>query len=791
MKMPSWLEKLREERLRKSYRNPGLAGLLSFFVMGLGQVYAGYIDRGIMLVFIHISAIFSGYSLYRKGVVFEFFSNFLHPLAMLGTFYIAGFVFVLLWIYNVKEAYYLALFAGFRDWFEVERVLIAGPTQDSGKWFLPAVFKALPSELKNGGIEFPQPLNFEIPHEKETAKPPSDHISADDEETEVFPEIHRNNHESKVSEKIRKILSHRWMKPFSKTSRFMKWAFIFILFALLSLFATPFILKKDGTKDTLSFSKQFVTSPALKDEALLSAAMMLKNGNLASGVSFLEREIEAGKDNEKIWKLLISFYEKLENPVELEKILKRYHEKFPNDFESLLKLAKIQFERKSFIEASRSLTSILNNNPANLLASFYLGSIYRELGISDEAISYLSSCVQADPLNPTFNLELAIAYFESGKYHLSAKHLEKCLSIDPKNEKALELSSKLHDGDKPILEPFAESKKTDFVAVPMNLNSQEAILAQSQLSNQTQLPSQSQSQILPQNLYQTQSLTPFPSQVQPQFQTTSNLEKKEKTSGVVLFAAPGYEEKNPPSHSLDHSESGLVRFVQSKPNSSKAASLKEKKVVEKKPASSTQEVEPEATTKLSTTLATSTRESESLDEMAMAQAVEDEKETKAKGKFTQGRDKYLSGKWEEALPFLLAYLKEKPDSEAYGMVGNIFAKLGMIEDAYSASLRSYKMGNRDLALLVRLGTLAESTGKFSEGVKILSETIKKSPHRLDLRLKYAKCLVGAGEKEKAKIELKAMLTSPSCTYSVKSLVESELLALGEKKDSVTSNGVFR
>ena len=54
-----WFDELRRQHLKGATRNPGAAALMSFFVMGLGQIYAGHIDRGIMLMAIYFGGIFS------------------------------------------------------------------------------------------------------------------------------------------------------------------------------------------------------------------------------------------------------------------------------------------------------------------------------------------------------------------------------------------------------------------------------------------------------------------------------------------------------------------------------------------------------------------------------------------------------------------------------------------------------------------------------------------------------------------------------------------------------------
>ena len=138
-----WFDELRRQHLKGATRNPGAAALMSFFVMGLGQIYAGHIDRGIMLMAIYFGGIFSAFSVYNGGIVHNAVVPLLGAHLMVIISYFFSVVFILLWIYNIKDAYYLSLFSSFRDWFEVERVLlpvlqntsgslIAGPSSTAG-----------------------------------------------------------------------------------------------------------------------------------------------------------------------------------------------------------------------------------------------------------------------------------------------------------------------------------------------------------------------------------------------------------------------------------------------------------------------------------------------------------------------------------------------------------------------------------------------------------------------------------------------------------------------------------
>ena len=107
----TWVEDFRREHLKKSARNPGLAALMSFILMGTGQIYAGHIDRGIILLLIHIFSLFAGYNLYSGGFIYEWLMSSIGPHLIIIICYILSVIFILTWIYNIKDAYYLSIFS--------------------------------------------------------------------------------------------------------------------------------------------------------------------------------------------------------------------------------------------------------------------------------------------------------------------------------------------------------------------------------------------------------------------------------------------------------------------------------------------------------------------------------------------------------------------------------------------------------------------------------------------------------------------------------------------------------
>jgi TM2 domain-containing membrane protein YozV len=70
-----------QQRARYQEKNPGLAAILSFFIVGLGQMYNGQIGKGLLLL---VAAIISG---------------------ILWTIFIGIIFSIVIWIYAIYDAY--------------------------------------------------------------------------------------------------------------------------------------------------------------------------------------------------------------------------------------------------------------------------------------------------------------------------------------------------------------------------------------------------------------------------------------------------------------------------------------------------------------------------------------------------------------------------------------------------------------------------------------------------------------------------------------------------------------
>ncbi|MFZ2957846.1 MAG: tetratricopeptide repeat protein [Candidatus Ozemobacteraceae bacterium] len=664
-----WLNHFRQERLRQSGRNPGLAALMSFFVMGLGQVYAGHVDRGIMLVFVHLGGLISGYSIFSRGMLYETLAGYLSPMGLLATFYVGAASLILLWIYNIKEAYYLSLFAGFRDWFEVERVLLPGGGEDSAPRLLSFGSPALPrmedikEKLSNAAALDSRVIHDAVPIVDE---PPSK-INSQGNRT-VFPTDvlqgtsagKHPSHETASSPQGARSPSPGRSEKVDGCNISVEPTTVSIVTEGENLRGTggnehEFISLGTGKKRTEFASKEdgkrLGTSPGRKSrrgrdlDLLLEEAMKLKRAMTIAfavgicllvagfygisggreyltskkrtspseelftvGGEFTSRVIPAsptvlysssvekqspaseaerleaitrsgGESSRDVWIALLRVLRELDVPDRHEDALRRYLEAFPRDVERWVELGKRQYDRRAFVEASRSLTTGLVIQPRHSRANYLLGAIYRELGMPDEAVPCLQKALTTDPLNPEFNLELGAAYFDGHDVRLARKYIEKTLSVESQNEAAQKLLKQLEEsaGAFPIsgdnnptspMSPFVNGANAPEMGVgPMYadgagvLKGRQALPSRLDDGTRTRVSSNAPGNPLPStglpnpnvplSVVRLESppplVVPAPmGSFQDSFTKAKNYNDGESgRSGVTLYAAPGFENRTP------------------------------------------------------------------------------------------------------------------------------------------------------------------------------------------------------------------------------------------------------
>ncbi|MFC1744457.1 tetratricopeptide repeat protein [Candidatus Riflebacteria bacterium] len=123
MSQDNWAGILSSAHLQSSLKNPGISALLSFFVMGLGQIFNGSVDRGIMFLFAQISCLYYLYDFHNNGFLMTQFCSEMDPLTLAIIHFVVLTFLLLLWIYNIKDACKLGLVTPLRRLKEMPTIL--------------------------------------------------------------------------------------------------------------------------------------------------------------------------------------------------------------------------------------------------------------------------------------------------------------------------------------------------------------------------------------------------------------------------------------------------------------------------------------------------------------------------------------------------------------------------------------------------------------------------------------------------------------------------------------------
>jgi len=889
-----WVDTLRRERLRRSVRNPGLAALMSFCVMGLGQIYAGHIDRGIILMMMHLATVLSGYSLYSRGFLYEMVAPHFGPAAIVAAAYVSGVVIILTWIYNIKDAYYRSLFSGLRDWFEVERILIphlrdGGASHLLGAPVPPRARLAGPSAVRADAVEEADEATvIEVARqENATVSGPAEKMA--EEPGDVFlPKEHSKKKRSRrTSDKPAAAMADALEEA---TGVGRNWRFslgLFVIFLLVGVWMfnrqhwNLEDLRPSSTLFSISTDTESATGTGVvrsgmdQRMSMRRAIAFLETGSVTAAIGAFEEIVKRPDAPVDAWKGLLRSYHRDERMGAYEDALVRYLKAFPDDADEWVTLGKLQYDRRAYVEASRSMLKCLAKDPTHLRGNYMMGAIYRELGLAEDAVPHLRKAQAGDPLNPEFNRELGAAFLEAHDLKNARRHLEKALSIDQQDEVTQRL---LEDVD-------AEERRTGAGIAGGAGYAGTPWAAAAPFS-----PGPGMEQQLPPAIAPTQGAapavppTPAPASVQqPVPGRTARTPQDDDGSrgrGVVLYVAPGLKsgqalpdlpdtilktgtpvpvqtQTNQMFAGLSNPSPELFRKTppvsdpvvedeilpllpatgtegpQPSPKPSIARpsdpAPAENATTAAVPASDTAVPKPEIASHVPAEpvpepvkvapraepkqhekiVATTESQKKSVAEpektredlLANTEAVPDaeaparQRDSKSPAptaahqldvrevsplekQRSRGVTAYLRGRWEEALPELLGYLKKKEDPDVYEMVGLIFQKLGSPEDAYEASKRASRLGMREPAFIARLGLMAAGLGKWEDGTKHLGDALQKLPHRIDLRLHLARCLRNSGNTDAARLELEKVLNEPNQTYAIRRRAEQEMEQLG-------------
>ncbi|MGM0598591.1 MAG: tetratricopeptide repeat protein [Candidatus Rifleibacteriota bacterium] len=840
-----YFDELRREKLRSSSRNPGAAALMSFFVMGLGQIYAGHVDRGITLLGIYVSGIFSIFSLYNKGILYETMGPLIGTSGLVMLSYCFCVIFILVWIYNIKDAYYLSLFSSFRDWFEVERVLlplmentsiskglieppegqieIAGLT-DSEKRRLPTKEE---ETLEEGIIE----VEAGVREEENKPVTKTDNKSQAGEQKETYPE-------EEIDELLKK-------QTTMATAGRGAWK-LYLGIALILLLTGMWVFKKDKTTDLQMSANEnsstlfALTAPIGEDKEkvvsqqgeksiqtivdnieikeklpadnpekveekpkvksryvpFIRGVEMASKGEFVKASAEFERDMEEHEPGKEVWQIILNSFYRSENKLAYEMKLRKYLESFPNDARAWFNLGKVLYDRKEFAQASQAIVRGLAQKPENVRGNFLLGSIYSDLKLYEDAVKYLQKAVSYEPLNITFVVALAESLKKNGDLKEARRFYKRVVSLDAGHTNAIE-AVKAIDKKLPVVATEQKNVEEDDEIVVIQGNSSFKVVSRSDDHEETQPLSP---QAVPDDSYENQNTEDEEETVKSAANKIKVAQKADKkpdpqVQSKVLFV------KNEDS-SVDEDEEAVLdqnalppEVIQNgnndvEPEASIAAETKEK-TQEDESAEQKAEDKKEAERQVLASVAESgisfleieKKKKKQGSKLMNSVAIEDGNAKKAiedlrKSAFKQ----YSLGKWESSLALYLEYLQKKKDPAAYDVVSIIFEKLGMYKDAFEAAQQAYNLGLRQINNKIRLGKLAEKSGKFAEGCKFLKAVLEEKPFRIDLRIKYARCLANTGHNQEAIKQLQAITREKSASYSVVARVKREISKIRKVND---------
>lgn len=802
-----WIEDLRRERLKGSSRNPGAAALMSFFVMGLGQIYAGHIDRGIMLMGIYFGGIFSALSIYNGGMVYSAVIPYLGAHLAVVAIYIFSVVFILLWIYNIKDAYYLSLFSSFRDWFEVEQVLLPMLAPQSENLLTGPKAKSAGLLVHDGPAE-PEPVAAAA---RQTEPIASEHEDADIVEIEAVKKS--DDEDGLEAGQVVYAADFGAMKMHGQSWKlYLGLILIFLLVGLWlekrevkiitpvqeqsTLFAVAGELKnvseespaavlnnslssdsemvvqesskttpavaavttpdQPETAESVAVAEIQVAQPAAEPEPEPFAAgfEMVKAGNYTEAAKLFEKDLADHEPGKSEWRVILNSFYRADALVAYETNLRRYLNSFPEEAAAWFNLGKLLYDRAELAEAAQTIVKGLRHDPDNLRGNYLLGSIYVDLKLFAESITYLERASAMEPLNVDLNRQLARALKTEGRTEEASRYYQRILSLVPNDSEALQgiaAARKAVPVDEKILvvqgrteAKLIEKKTIEIPETPVSGK----VLFEADPAKEPAVTAVQPSQSPPEQIF------PVVDQ--------SDVVEAQAAAPVVEEKAVTVAAKTLPTKQPTPSVVAEVAVKKPEP----AGKPEEKKVVEAVEKPTVKSQEPVVTKKVKEEKELRDAVASEPDKTAVNRKIE---EFRKKGAF-----EFSKGNWEGALPHYLEVLKYKKDAQTYDMVGVIFEKLSMHKDAFEAVERSYRLGRKDAVTLTRLGRLAETTGNYTKGETYLYQALQKSPHRVDLRIRYAKCLEANGRPDKAIAEYEKIARAGGDSYALKRRAELEI-----------------
>ncbi len=199
---------------------------------------------------------------------------------------------------------------------------------------------------------------------------------------------------------------------------------------------------KLNSPELKAVNAELLNSP---DDAALydkRAKVYLKLQQLPEAENDSKRAIKLDSTQAGFYLTLVDVYFSQNNTRLSKELLEKTAKKFPNNIESLLKLAELYFLVKRYQEGIDYVNKALKLNE-NLAKAYYIkGSIYRESGDTGRAISSLVTAVEQDNRYFDAFYDLGVM-FAARKNPLALEYYNNALKVDPTSRNAHYARAKL------------------------------------------------------------------------------------------------------------------------------------------------------------------------------------------------------------------------------------------------------------------------------------------------------------------------------------------------------------
>ena len=722
----TWVEDFRREHLKKSARNPGLAALMSFILMGTGQIYAGHIDRGIILLLIHIFSLFAGYNLYSGGFIYEWLMSSIGPHLIIVICYFLSVIFILTWIYNIKDAYYLSIFSSFRDWFEVERVLL--PSMGVPANMLISNNNNAMNLLENKSSEEPEIANNIVFNSQEKI--------AENEKTEIEPqtqtEVERHTEKIKALEKEEEIINVTAEKApevktefednsfddsaadlvFMNSNTWKSYASLVFVIVLLGL-GVGYYYNREYRDTSFQLSQNFEIKNYKKVSEIKTAEVPVNK--YESKVSAEQPVVVPNAASQNIPQTQpVNMPQVYTQPVITQQQVETYVD---NRIRQLLELKSRVSESLHFGSNNR----FNNREEVPLIVS-------ADVANSNNNSSGLSESINEDSSNKVVFIqghkEAKVLNKTSNGYESDNVRSGVVLYEAPENDDEVELvmTDEITVGKSGSMDSTADIK-SDYYQV--NEVVQNHVVPN---VNQKTLDRLKQEEIAEKEI------------------AANKAKKEEEPKGKVLFERIDDEDEIrtvPASASVSNE----------KPDVLDPQIIKNKMVKHHE----------------------NNNNYESAELRAKLEKIKE-----------KGAQEFYNGNWEAALPFYFEVLKYRRNAESFEMVGIIFEKMNKLRDAFEAYENAYSLGLDSNHSVARLGIIAEKIGEYEKAQKYLEKAIENNPKRADIILSYARCLNKQGE-GLAAAQVLAVLRDSTNSYAIKKAAEQEYQKILEAESKKKQN----